>query len=81
MNAPGFPLTGKWAAELSSKPETGMGYQVVSLVLKDGSKFDQVVVVQEQVAGIRGRKDIPFIEGEIAEIILTHEKWNFNAER
>ena len=58
-----------------------MGYQVVSLVLKDGSKFDQVVVVQEQVAGIRGRKDIPFIEGEIAEIILTREKWNFNAER
>jgi hypothetical protein len=74
-------LTGKWAAELASKPETGMGYQVVTIVLKDGKRFDHVVVVQGQVSGIRGRKDIPFGEVDIAEIILTHDKWNFNAER
>ena len=74
-------LTGKWAAELASKPETGMGYQVVTVVLKDGKRFDQVVVVQGQVSGIRGRKDIPFGEEDISEIILTHDKWNFNAER
>ena len=74
-------LTGKWAAELASKPETGMGYQVVTVVLKDGKRFDQVVVVQGQVSGIRGCKDIPFGEEDIGEIILTHDKWNFNAER
>jgi hypothetical protein len=74
-------LTGKWAAELASKPETGMGYQVVTVVLKNGKRFDQVVVVQGQVSGMRGRKDIPFGEEDIAEIILTHDKWNFNAER
>lgn len=74
-------LTGKWATELASKPETGMGYQVVTIILKDGRRFDQVVVVQGRVSGIRGRKDIPFTEDEITEIILTHDKWNFNAER
>jgi hypothetical protein len=73
-------LTGKWAAELTSKPETGMGYQVVTVVLKDGKRFEQVVIVQGQISGIRGRKDIPFSEGEIAEIIVTHDKWNFKAD-
>jgi hypothetical protein len=30
----------KCKTELVSKPETGMGYQVVSVVLKDGKRFD-----------------------------------------
>lgn len=74
-------LSSKWATELASKPETGMGYQVVSVVLKDGKKFDQVAVVEGRITEIRGRADIPFAEDDIAEIILTHEKWNFNAAR
>ncbi len=73
-------LSKKWAAELASKPETGMGYQVVSIVLDDGRRFDQVAVVEGQITEIRGRKDIPFSENEIAKIILTHDKWNFKAE-
>ena len=61
-------------------PETGMGYQVVSVILKDGKRFDQAVVVEGRVTKIRGRKDIPFNADEIAKVILTHDKWNFNAE-
>ena len=74
-------LTTKWASELASKPETGMGYQVVSVILKDGKRFDQVAVVEGRITEIRGRKDIPFAEDQIAQIILTHDKWNFNTER
>lgn len=74
-------LSSIWAAELAAKPETGMGYQVVSVVLKDGRRFNQVAVVEGRIAEIRGRKDIPFTEDQIAEIVLTHDKWNFNAER
>jgi len=73
-------LPTKWATELASKSETGMGYQVVSVTLKDGKRFDQVVVVEGRVTEIRGRKDIPFTADEIAQVILTHDKWNFNAE-
>jgi hypothetical protein len=76
-----FKLSDKWASELISKPETGMGYQVVSIVLKDGRRFDQVAVVEGIIAEVRGHRDIPFTEDRIAQIILTHEKWNFNAER
>ena len=74
-------LSGKWASELASKPETGMGYQVVSVILKNGEKFDQVAVVEGRITEIRGRKDIPFTQDQIAQIILTHDKWDFNAER
>jgi hypothetical protein len=74
-------LSQKWAKELASKPETGMGYQIVSVVLKDGKRFDQVAVVEGRITELRGRTDIPFAEDDIAEIILTHDKWNFNAER
>ena len=74
-------LSSKWATELASKPETGMGYQVVSVVLKDGKRFDQVAVVEGRITEIRGRTDVPFAEDDIAEIVLTHDKWNFNAER
>ena len=70
-------LSRKWAADLASKPETGMGYQVVSIILTDGRRFDQVGVVEGRITEIRGRKDIPFTE----QIIVTHDKWNFNAER
>jgi hypothetical protein len=68
-------------SELASKPETGMGYQVVSIVLSDGRRFDQVVIVEGRIMEIRGRTDIPFTESDIAKIILTHDKWDFNAER
>jgi hypothetical protein len=74
-------LSKKWASELVSKPETGMGYQIVSIILKDGRKFDQVAVVEGHITEIRGRKDVPFAEDEIDHIILTHDKWDFTAKR
>ena len=74
-------LSEKWLKELVSKPETGMGYQIVSVTLNDGQMFDQVAVVEGRITEIRGRKDIPFTEEQIAKIIVTHNKWNFNAER
>lgn len=73
-------LPTKWATELASKPETGMGYQVVSVVLKDGKRFDQVVVVEGRITEIRRRKDIPFTADEVTQVILTHDRWNFNTE-
>ena len=60
--------------------ETGMGYQVVSVILQDGRKFDQVVIVSEYITKVRGYKDIPFQESDIIEIKVTHDKWDWDAE-
>jgi len=72
-------LSKKWLDYLSDKPESGMGYQIVSIVLKDGRRFDQVVIVEGYITQVRGFSDIPFVEDDIHEIVLTHDKWDFNA--
>lgn len=73
-------LSAKWATDLAKKPETGMGYQIVSVILKDGTTFEQVVIVEGQITKVRGRPDIPFKEDQIGDIKLTHDKWDFASE-
>jgi hypothetical protein len=74
-------LSASWAPKLLSQGETGMGYQVASITLKDGRRFDRVVIVEGRITQIKGIKDIPFSEDEIADIVVTHDKWDFNAEQ
>lgn len=74
-------LSDKWGPVLLSQPETGLGYQVASIILKDGARYDQALIEAGYVTRIRGLEEIPFGEDQIAEIIVTHDKWNFAADR
>jgi len=74
-------LSDKWGPFLISQPETGMGYQVATILLQNGSRYDQVLIEAGYITRIRGRQDIPFREDQIAKIIITHDKWNFASER
>jgi hypothetical protein len=74
-------LSSDWARFLTRQPETGMDYQIVSVFLKDGRRFDQAVIVGGHITKIKGIKDIPFSEEDIAEILVTHDKWDFKAEQ
>jgi len=74
-------LSIKWATKLIAQSETGMGYQIVSIFLKDGRRFEQAVIVGGAVSQIRGLPGIPFTDDEIEDIIVTHDKWDFKAER
>lgn len=67
-------LSAKWAKELVSQPETGMGFQVVSVWLKDGRCFDQVLVVEGCITRIKGLERIPFTEDQIDKIVVTHDR-------
>jgi hypothetical protein len=33
-----------WIEKLIHHPETGMGYQIVTILLKDGRKIDQAII-------------------------------------
>ena len=72
-----FKFSGKWQSKVRSLPETGMGYVVVSVTLNDGRRFNQAVIDTGIMARVRGLPDIPFTEDEIADLVATHEKWDW----
>lgn len=65
-------LSKKWAPRLLEQPETGMGYQIVTVRLLDGRTFEDVVVVQGLITRVPGCAAIPFSEADIADIVVTH---------
>jgi len=52
-----------------------MGYQIASIYLKNGQRFDQVMVVEGRITSIKDDPNIPFIESDIERIVVTHDKW------
>jgi len=70
-----LPLDEKWAAYLRAQPETGMGYQVVSITTTDGNVYPRVIVDGGFVTRVRGYDDIPFSADHIHGIQVNHEKW------
>jgi hypothetical protein len=61
-------LDKKWAKVLISRPEAGMGYQIFSVLLKDGRRFERVMIVGGMITSINGNPDVPFAESEIEDI-------------
>jgi hypothetical protein len=57
--------------------ETGIGYQVVSVELRDGRSYDQVVTSEGCIIEVRGFKEIPFAADEVASVNVNHKRWNF----
>ncbi len=76
-------LPEQWSSYLLEQGESGMGYQVVDIVLNDGTLIKDVAIIESHFIGqIRGYKGPmpPFGVRDIAEIRLTHNRWNFNEE-
>jgi hypothetical protein len=42
-----------------------MGYQIATVVLKDGRQFDRVVIIEGNITQVAGYKDLPFTEENI----------------
>lgn len=74
-------LTPVWTRRLLDEPETGMGYQIVTVTLRNGDRYNQVVVNSGYITRVRNFSEIPFAESDIADITVTHDKWDFNKER
>jgi hypothetical protein len=62
---------------LKQEKETGIGYQVVSVELRDGRRFDQVVVSEGCIIEVRGYAEIPFESQAVASLSINHKNWNF----
>ena len=67
----------RFVDQLKQEGETGIGYQVVSVELKDSRCFDQVATSEGHVIEVRGHKQIPFASEDIASMKVNHKRWNF----
>ena len=75
-------LPERWIKFLVKQPETGMTYQVVDITLRDGRVVRDVAIIQSELVGeVRGHAEIPFDPADIADIKVTHNKWDFQRER
>jgi len=71
------PIPHEHATLLKHHRETGIGYHVVSVTLKNGKHFDQVVTSEGCVIQVRGHRDVPFSPEEVAAVDVNHKAWNF----
>jgi hypothetical protein len=67
-------LSTKWSEFFRDEPETGMGYVVVTVILKDGCRYARAVVTGDIIGSINGNTVIPFTEDDIAGFEVTHDK-------
>jgi hypothetical protein len=67
-------LSDKWALALVSQTETGMGYQVATVTLKDGRRFPKTVIAEGCITKIGNNLEIPFFESDIESIVVDHGK-------
>jgi hypothetical protein len=74
-------LPEKWGPLLASQPETGIGYQVATITLRDGTQWSQAVIEEGHVTRIRGQASIPFKGEDVIDVRVTHDKWDFSKER
>ena len=72
-----YPIPKACLDDLKQGGETGIGYQVISVELKNGKRFDQVVASEGCIIEVRGYEQIPFAPDEVASVIVNHKRWNF----
>ena len=61
-------LSKKWIDKLAALPESGMGYQVVDIHLKNGMIIKKIVVVDCEILVDQG--NLSFSENDIQDIEL-----------
>jgi len=71
------PIPSGFVDQLKRASETGIGYKVVSVQLKDGRHFDQVATSEGCIIEVRGYKEIPFAPEDVAAVEVNHKRWNF----
>jgi hypothetical protein len=70
------PIPPESATGLKREKETGPDYQIVAVVLKDGTRFEQVVVSEGCIIAVRGFTEVPFKISD-ATVTVNHRRWNF----
>ncbi len=76
-----IPIPPESAEKLKKGKQSQLGYQFVSVKLKDGRYFEQAVASEGCLIQIKGYRDIPFTEAEVDSVDLSDKTWNFRRRR
>ena len=71
------PIPSHSVNRLKRDKETGLGYQSVSVQLRDGRHFDQAIASEGCIIAVRGYDDVPFTHDEVEYVAVNHKHWNF----
>ncbi|MBX2978045.1 MAG: hypothetical protein KF905_02025 [Flavobacteriales bacterium] len=61
-------LSEPWVRHLLTQPETGMGYQIAIVNLKDGRVFQHVIIIGDEVHEVDCSPHVPFTNADILDI-------------
>lgn len=66
----------RWAAFLRDQPESGMSYQMLTIVLNDGRRFERVPYCAGTIdlTGMAGFWKAPFSVPDIAAVVVTRDR-------
>lgn len=69
-------LSDQWCNYLREQPESGMSYQIVTVILHDGRRFERVPFVGPWLCleDLPGYWKAPFAETDIESILVTHNR-------
>jgi len=69
-------LPARWTASLRDQPESGMTYQMLTIVLRDGRRFERVPYCAGRIdlSGLPGFWKVPFTVDDITDVIVTHDR-------
>ena len=71
-------LPKRWSDFLLQQPETGMDYHVVSIMLDDGTRIEDVAIINASIVGeIRNQPNCTFDPEKIIKMEVTHHRWPF----
>ena len=76
-----IPVPPESANKLKEAKQTGLGYQFVSVRLKNGKLFEQAVASEGHIIQVKGYKDVPFSAEDVESVTVTGKRWNFRQKR
>jgi len=72
-----YPIPNACLDDLKQSGKLVSVIRIISVELKDGKRFDQVVASEGCIIEVRGYEQIPFVPEEVASVIVNHKRWNF----
>jgi hypothetical protein len=62
---------------LEKEKSKELGYQFVSVTLKDGQYFEQAVESEGCITEVKGHRSVPFTEFDVESVEVSNKPWNF----